>query len=192
MDGSGALIQDMIRFSALGYQRGLIVGTGGNVSCRCPEGVCITASGTCLGDMDAEDILLVNLSGCVMQGAAGKRPSIETPFHIAVYQVRPDVSCVYHTHATYCTYWALQKKELPMVTSVSRMLLGSVPRVGYSEPGTLELAERVHDTLTEYPGIKAFLLAGHGAVALGSSPEDAFYTAELLEQTAKLAYMLEQ
>ena len=131
MDGSGALIQDMIRFSALGYQRGLIVGTGGNVSCRCPEGVCITASGTCLGDMDAEDILLVNLSGCVMQGAAGKRPSIETPFHIA-------------------------------------------------------------DTLTEYPGIKAFLLAGHGAVALGSSPEDAFYTAELLEQTAKLAYMLEQ
>ena len=100
MDENEKLIQEMIRFGALGYQRGLLVGTGGNLSCRCPEGLYITASGVCLRKMTAADLLLVDLSGRVLQGAPGKRPSIETPFHIAIYQERADVFCVYHTHAT--------------------------------------------------------------------------------------------
>ncbi|MBQ6807539.1 MAG: class II aldolase/adducin family protein [Firmicutes bacterium] len=184
--------EEIIEFGRLGYERGLFTGTGGNISCRCPEGMLITRSGVSLRSMEPEDILLVDGEGRLLEGAEGFRPSIETGFHAAIYRARPEVSCVYHTHATYCTYWALRGEELPLPTSVSRILLGRTPLAGYAEPGTPELVEEILHALQAVPECKALLLAGHGAVALGAGAEEAYYTAELMEQSAQLAYLLEE
>lgn len=191
MDSLQKRREEIIEFGRLGYGRGLFTGTGGNISCRCPEGLLITRSGVSLRDMRCRDILLVSREGQLLEAAEGFRPSIETGFHAAIYQDRPEVNCVYHTHSTYCTYWALREEELPLPTSVSRILLGRTPLAGYAEPGTPALVENIRRVLQAVPDCKALLLAGHGAVALGAGVEEACYTAELMEQTAQLAYMLE-
>ena len=191
------LKQQIIDIGRLGYDRGLMVGTGGNISCRCEEGMLITRSGGSLGNTKPEDILLVDHQGQLLTTDTDFRPSvfrpsIETRFHLAIYQTRPDVNCVYHTHSTYCSYWALRDQELPLVSSVSRLLLGRMPLAAYAEPGTEELVKNILLALEEEPQAKGLLLAGHGAVALHTSVEQAFYIAELMEQTAQLAYLLEQ
>lgn len=186
------LKQEIIEFGRLGYERGLQAATGGNISCRFREGMLITRSGVSLRAMQERDILLVDGEGKLLEEADGRRPSIETGFHLTIYQARPDIDCVYHSHSTYCSYWALREQSLPRVTSVSRVLLSPIPLAAYAEPGTKELVCNIRQALAEQPDAKGLLLAGHGAVALGNGVEEAFYTAELMEQTGQLAWMLEK
>ena len=181
-------IRDLLTFGALCYERGLVTGTGGNLSSRSPAGMCITRSGVSLRAMKAADILEVDMTGRLLRPGPF-RPSIETGFHSVIYRLRPEAGAVFHSHATYCTCWALEGKALPLVTSVSRMLLGSVPLAAAAEPGSPALAENVRRALEAAPEAKGLLLAGHGAVAWGADMEEAFYNAELMEQTAQIAWL---
>jgi ribulose-5-phosphate 4-epimerase/fuculose-1-phosphate aldolase len=59
--------------------------------------------------------------------------------------------------------------------------------------GSAELAQAVGQACRD-PQVKGLLLAGHGLLALGASLEQAQYTAELMEESARvglLAAMLE-
>ncbi len=181
-------VRSLLTFGTLGYARGLVTGAGGNISCRRAEGMYITRSGVSLRAMEAADILAVDFQGRLL-APSPFRPSIETGFHSVIYRLRPEAGAVFHSHATYCTCWALEGKALPLVTSVSRMLLGSVPLAAAAEPGSPALAENVRRALEAAPEAKGLLLAGHGAVAWGADMEEAFYNAELMEQTAQIAWL---
>ena len=47
----------------------------------------------------------------------------------------------------------------------------------------------VKSLLDSNPGIAGFLLANHGAVAMGKNPMAAEYCAELIEETARIAVL---
>jgi L-fuculose-phosphate aldolase len=74
------------------YYRGMTTTSGGNLSIKDADGgVWITPSGIDKGNLRREDIMRVRSHGAV---EGPHRPSSEYPFHLAVFERRPDVGAV--------------------------------------------------------------------------------------------------
>ena len=70
----------------------------GHFSVRCPEkgGVFINGK-VSPGQACEEDIVLLDMDGKKLEGDL--EPAAESPLHLAVYQRRPDVTAIAHTHS---------------------------------------------------------------------------------------------
>jgi L-fuculose-phosphate aldolase len=159
---------------------GLVTGTEGNVSARTPEGdVLITPSGLEYGQLEPEDVVLVDLDKNVLEGSL--EPSSETPMHTGIYRARPEVGAVVHTHSRYATTLACLGWDIPpvhyMLTTISDD--GRIPLASYATYGTEELAGYASDALGE--SHNACLLQNHGTITVGESPEEAFSRTVILE-----------
>ena len=154
--------------------RGLIVGSSGNVSGRTPEGMLITPSG---GDPDTvTDLVHVSLDGAVLEGA---NPSSEWPMHAAVYRVCPAAKFIAHTHADASTALACLGSDLPAFHYMVLQFGGAEVRCApYVTFGTPALAEH---TAAAMQGRSACLLANHGMVVCGGSAAEALSRTVLLE-----------
>jgi L-fuculose-phosphate aldolase len=166
---------------------GLVTGTEGNVSARTPEGdVLITPSGLEYGQLEPEDVVLVDLDKNVLEGSL--EPSSETPMHTGIYRARPEVGAVVHTHSRYATTLACLGWEIPpvhyMLTTISDD--GRIPLASYATYGTEELAGYASDALGE--SHNACLLQNHGTITVGESPEEAFSRTVVLEEMAQIYY----
>lgn len=184
-------INEIIKYSLLGYQRNLTIADSGNVSCRYRDGILVTRSKSSLGELTDKDILYVSMDGSVLEGEKDAVPSKETKMHLHLYQNRPDVQCVYHVHPPYSTVYAVKGKEIPFLTSTSRRKIGRAPLVPYADPGSDELAMYVEETIvgdTEKK-LNALLLEKHGIMTFADSIGKSFQLAELLEITAKIALL---
>ena len=119
---------DIIRYSALVYQKGLVSAAGGNVSARLGGDMLITGSNVPLRAVTYEGLVLCDAEGHVKRAAQGLKPSKETRFHLDVYRLRPEINYIIHAHPTYSVLWTLQKKPLPLYTESAKLKLGEVPR----------------------------------------------------------------
>ncbi|MBS1382328.1 MAG: class II aldolase/adducin family protein [Oscillospiraceae bacterium] len=183
-------MEDIIRYSGLLYDRNLVSAAGGNVSERCGSDMLITASNAPLREITPDSLVLCDLKGAVIEKNQHLRPSKETLFHAGVYRVRPEVRCVIHVHPAYSVVWTLQKKPLPLYTESAKLKLIDVPIIPDAAPGSQELAENVVRTVAAAPAnITAFLMEGHGILALGRTMQECFHQVELLEDTAKIAVL---
>ena len=68
------------------------------------------------------------------------------------------------------------------------MRVGELPLIPYYRPGDPQIAIELAKIAKQY---RAFLLANHGPIITGEDIEDAVDNAEELEETAKLALMLQ-
>jgi L-ribulose-5-phosphate 4-epimerase len=185
------LRKELAEFSRRAFYRGLVAGAGGNMSLRIPgtELVLITPTGVSLADIEPEANLLVNFEGTVLESWCGLKPSKETGFHLEVYKLRSDAGGVAHLHPPYSTAFSNKEKPLPLVTVNSRAILKEVPWIECALPGSLELCDYVHGGITKYPDVKALLMKEHGILALGPDIKTAYYLADLVEDTAKVAFI---
>ncbi len=185
------LRKELADFSRRAYQRGLVSGTGGNVSVRIPntDRVLVTPTGVSLGDIEPEANLLVDLDGTIVENPCGLRPSKESSFHLVVYRLRADAGAIAHLHPPYATAHSNMGKSLPLVTVNSRVILKEVPCIDCALPGSKELCDFVHGGISRYPNVKALLMKEHGILALGPDLRTAFYVADLVEDTAKIAFI---
>ena len=185
------LRKELAEFSRRAFQRGLVSGTGGNISVRIPDTdrVLITPSGVSLGDVEPEANLLVDLEGTILENPLGLTPSKETSFHLAVFKLRPDVGAVVHVHPPYATAYSTREKPLPLVTVQSRVTLKEVPWIDCALPGSKDLCGFVDGGIRKYPNVRALLMKEHGILALGPDLMTAFYVADLVEGTAKVAFI---
>jgi L-ribulose-5-phosphate 4-epimerase len=87
-------------------ERGLVTYTWGNASGIDRERgiVAIKPSGVEYGVMKAEDMVLLDLDGRVVEGRL--KPSSDAPTHIALYNAFPDIGGICHTHSRWATSWA--------------------------------------------------------------------------------------
>ena len=168
------------------YQRNLVSASDGNVSVRVnDEHILLTPSGRNKGMVRAEEMIVCDLEGNVVEGKG--KASKEYPMHRIIYRNRPDVRAVVHTHPVFSTAFALAGKTLPDDYLIEmRMMLGVVALTDYATPGTLEMADAVAPFLADY---NAVLLKNHGAVTWGKSLEDAFDKMEVMESIAKTIIM---
>ena len=92
-----------------------------------------------------------------------------------------------HTHATYCTVLAIQRREIPavhyMITAFGDTTVRYAP---YATFGTAELARYALETLD---GRNACLLANHGMIVVGASLAKAMWLAVELETIAKQYFL---
>ncbi len=183
------LKEELSEISVLAWQRRLIAGAGGNVSLRIPRtDLClVTATGVALLDVNPATILTVNLQGEVVDAPEGCRPSKETGFHLAAYRLRPDVGAIVHVHPPHATAFATKNHPLPLVTDGAAARLKMVPCLGYAPSGSPALHQIVEAGIKTYPEATAFLLKNHGLIAMGPHIKGAFYIADLVEDTAKIA-----
>ena len=158
--------------------------TWGNISVRGGDGrIYITPSGMDYDLIGIEDIVVLDVCGNILEGI--RKPSIEKDLHTEIYRRRPDVGAIVHTHPMESLAFACMGKDIPLITDAAVMTMRDTVRTApYALPGSKELAANCADTLG--PTGMAVLLAGHGAVCVGSDLEQAFKTAKILEITAEL------
>lgn len=183
-------VADIIKFSVRGYDRFLTIADSGNVSSRYQDGILITASGVSLKEVTEDSVLYVGMDGMTLSNSAGLKPSKETPLHLAIYRLRPDVQSVYHVHPAYATVYAIKGKDIPFLTFTAKRKIIATPLVPYATPGSEELSRYVSDTISkEDRSIHSLLLKDHGIVTFEKSLERSFNLAELLEVTAKISIL---
>jgi L-ribulose-5-phosphate 4-epimerase len=172
------------------WQRGLISGSGGNLSLRVPGGaeIMIKPSGVANVDCGPETLLGVDLAGNVVAGQG--QPSKDLGFHLGIYRVRPDVQGIVHAHVPWATALTLMAyDQLPLLTPHAQSKLRQVPVVPFAPSASVELDRGVADVFRS-PQRVAVLLERHGLVAAGATLSAAGELAELVEETAQIAVLV--
>lgn len=171
------------------FDRGLTIGSSGNISVRLADGWLMTPTGSSMGNLDPNEISKLDVNGKLI---SGKSPTKESFLHIAMYDERPDSGAVVHLHSTHsvavsCLAGIDRKNVLPPITAYYVMKIGKLPLVPYFPPGDINLAKAVKEMASNH---HAVLLANHGPVVAGKTLEDAVYAIEELEETARLFLLL--
>lgn len=178
--------REIVHICRLLYQRGLIVGTEGNVSVRAaPNRFWITPTGCHKGMLQPQDTVLIDAQGQVYFGQG--RPSSETAMHLTLYQRRPEVQAVVHAHPPIATAltvagYALESALLPEAV----VALGEVPTIPYRMPTTPAFAREIGERMCH---VEAALLENHGCITVGPSLMTAFNRLETVERVAQIFYL---
>lgn len=175
--------EDVVAYCRKLLQAGLTKGTGGNISIlREEDGLfAISPSGIDYFEMEAEDVVVLDLEGNVVDGK--RKPSSEWELHRIFYNRRKDIKAVVHAHSTYCTVLATLRESLP-AASYLVAFAGKDVRCGeYASFGTPELAEYTFEAMEDR---KAALMANHGLIAGGEDILNAFNIAEEIEYCAEV------
>ncbi|MDU5453059.1 L-ribulose-5-phosphate 4-epimerase [Pseudescherichia vulneris] len=177
---------------------GLVTFTWGNVSAvdRARGLVAIKPSGVDYDALKADDIVIVDLQGEVVEGTL--RPSSDTATHLALYRRYPSLGGVVHTHSTHATAWAQAGLAIPALgTTHADYFLGDIPctralteeevqgeyelNTGRVIIETLKEAEPLHT-----PGVVVYQ---HGPFAWGKDAHDAVHNAVVMEEVARMAWI---
>lgn len=174
---------------------GLATLTWGNASGidRADGIVAIKPSGVRYERMTADDIVLVDMDGSVVEGG---RPSTDTPTHLALYRAFEQIGGVVHTHSRWATAWAQAGRPIPLLGTthadlsahpipVTRELTEAEIAAGYEEATGAALIEAVEDAV-ETP---CALVRGHASFCWGSDAAKAVECAVTLEEVARLALL---
>jgi L-fuculose-phosphate aldolase/L-ribulose-5-phosphate 4-epimerase len=183
--------EQLIHAARRSYQIGLQTGNGGNLSCRVPETdtVLIKASGVSFGECSQDTIVVVDFQGKVV-GEAGK-PSRELFTHLCIYKKRPDIHAIFHSHSPWSIAYAEDSLEIPLMTGHAKAKLGPMPVIIEKGQASKDFAADVEDLLAENPDLKAFVQRGHGIFSLGTDIIQAEHNAELVEETAQIAFLID-
>jgi L-fuculose-phosphate aldolase len=165
------------------FGKGLLTQTAGNLSIRVGDEICITPTSMEYNRVEPSDIALAGLDGKLHR--ALHRPSSELPLHCMVYQSRPDISAIVHTHSPSATTLAILHLPIPAVHYMIAVTRSTeIPVARYATYGTEDLARSVRDA---FPApARAVLIANHGLVAVGETLSTAAAVAEAVETLAGL------
>jgi len=177
-------------------QHGLVIFTWGNVSGIDREKmlVVIKPSGVSYQEMKAEDMVVVDLDGNIVDGRL--RPSSDTATHLELYKAFPCIGGIVHTHSTYATAWAQAGCSIPNIgTTHADYFNEAIPCTrdmnkaevngDYEKETGIVIVERLAQLNPEYtPGV---LVKNHGPFTWGKDPHEAVHNAVVLEQIAKMA-----
>ncbi|MDR1685605.1 MAG: class II aldolase/adducin family protein [Desulfovibrio sp.] len=179
--------QTLLRLCREVCAKGLVCGSGGNISIRCGGDILITPTGRNLGALSENDAVRMRPDGSVYGAGI---PSRERHMHCRCY-ARTDVACVVHVHSTYATALACLPLDplcaMPVYTPGCAISVGKLPVLPYLRPGSEELAAAAGEVIA---GRNSVLLARHGVLTVGSNAEQALNIAEEIEENARIFFIL--
>lgn len=170
------------------FDRGLTVGSSGNISVRSQDGWLMTPTNSCLGRLDPAKLSKVDANGNLL---SGDKQTKESFLHLSMYGERPAAGAIVHLHSTHsvavsCLADIDPKQPIPPITAYYVMKIGDLVLLPYYAPGDMTLANAVKEVAGRH---HAILLANHGPIVAGKDLESAVYATEELEETARL-YLL--
>ena len=170
----------------------LVAWTAGNVSARVPGAdlMVIKPSGVSYDELDADSMVVTDLAGNLVEGDLA--PSSDTAAHGYVYQHRPDVGGVVHTHSTYATAWAARREPIPCVlTMMGDEFGGAIPVGPFALIGDDSIGRGIVATL-QGSRSPAVLMANHGVFTIGKTARAAVKAAVLTEDVARTVHIARQ
>lgn len=181
-------------------RHGLVTFTWGNVSAidRDKGLVVIKPSGVEYDTMTAEDMVVIDLEGNVVEGKY--KPSSDTPTHLVLYKAFKNIGGIVHTHSRNATSWAQAGRDIPAYgTTHGDYFYGAIPCTRKMTPdeiaGEYE-AETGNVIVERFNGlspddIPAVLVASHGPFTWGKDADNAVHNAVVLEEVALMAMQTE-
>ena len=158
------LLNSTLALQALGLNQG----TSGNASVRHGDNFLITPSGMPIGDMNTSSMVEMNMLG---EAICTGKPSSEWRFHRDIYQAKPELGAVIHTHSMFATTLACLRKDIPPFHYMIAVVGGDTIRCNdYALFGTQRLSDNAIEALKDR---RACLLANHGMIAVGKSLQQA-------------------
>ncbi len=179
---------------------GLALFTWGNASGIDRERglVVIKPSGVPYEGMTADDMVVVDLDGKVVEGTY--KPSSDLATHLVLYRAFASCMGVVHTHSTHATAFAQAASDIPAEgTTHADHFYGTIPctramtrsEIGgayEAETGTV-IVEAFRTRGIDPAMMPAVLVRGHGPFAWGKDPKDAVHNAVVLEEVARMAIL---
>ncbi|MBD2103685.1 class II aldolase/adducin family protein [Leptolyngbya sp. FACHB-261] len=154
----------------------------GNLSTRLGD----NPSSLLLKDLASADLAALTLTGQVEQGYLSAETQQIVPMHTVVYELRPEVGAVLHTHSPYVTVFALAQKPLPCYYE-SLLHYGQVqdiPVAAWGPRGSAASVEAIRVAIRQHPNTQAVLLANHGVLVFGPDPLSAANLLIAIEEAA--------
>lgn len=173
------------------FDRGLTHGSTGNISARTADGgLLVSPTGTSFGRLDPARLSRFDAKGNLIDGDP---PTKEMPLHSAFYETRSTAGAVVHLHSCHSVAWSMMPDAneddfLPPLTPYAIMKLGRVKLLPFFLPGDPAMGEAVRGLAGKR---SAVMLANHGPVVAGKDVEAACNAIEELEETARLALLLQ-
>ena len=179
----------------------LVTFTWGNVSGidRQKGLVVIKPSGVEYDTMTADDMVVVDLDGNVIEGKW--KPSSDTPTHLALYKSFKNIGGIVHTHSRWATSWAQSGRGIPAYgTTHGDYFYGEIPCTRKMTPQEIagEYEKETGNVIVEtFKGkspddIPAVLVNSHGPFAWGTDADNAVHNAVVLEEIAFMALQSER
>jgi L-ribulose-5-phosphate 4-epimerase len=179
-------------------RHGLVTFTWGNVSGIDRERglVVIKPSGVEYGRMSVADMVVLDLDGRVVEG--DKRPSSDTPTHLALYRWSTAIGGIVHTHSRHATIWAQARRDLPALgTTHADYFHGPIPCTRALRDAEIaadyerETGQVIIETFAarglDAMAVPAVLVHSHGPFAWGADAHEAVHNAVVLEEVGYMA-----
>ncbi len=177
----------------------LVIFTWGNVSAIDREKglVVIKPSGIPYEKMSPEDMVVLDLEGNIREGK--RKPSSDTPTHIALYKAFDHIGAIVHTHSEWATSWAQAGIPVPPFgTTHADYFHGEVPCTRPLKKEEVEgnyemetgkiIIETFRSQKLDPIAIPGVLVHGHGPFAWGTDAGNSVQNAKVLEEIAKMAF----
>lgn len=165
------------------YNYGMTTTSGGNLSICDPDGIVwISPSGVDKGSLRREDIMQIHKDGTIV---GPHKPSSEYPFHLAIYEARPDIKAVLHAHPPALVAFSVVR-EIPdtSLTPDAKYICGDIRMAEYALPGSKLLGEKIANEFAA--GVNTVMLENHGVVIGAADLFHAFMSFETLDYCARL------
>jgi L-ribulose-5-phosphate 4-epimerase len=169
------------------FRAGLVTMHSGNASGidRARSLVAIKPSGMDYDKMRPSDMVVTDLQGNVIDSKW--KPSVDLPHHLYLYNHRPDIGGIIHTHSNYATSFAALGRSIPaLLTAIADEFGGEIPCVPYIDNQGDNIGQAILEHIGNSPAV---LLAHHGAFAVGKTPRDALKAAVMLEDVAHTCHL---
>ena len=161
------------------YREGLTTASGGNISMKEELGnIWISPSQIDKGFLTEEDFACVNADGDMMNS---NKPSMEFPFHQAIYKKYPEVNAICHLHSPVLVALSLLIPDHKLFESLKKF---NCAFAEYAIPGSEQLGENICKAFEEQPEL--VIMQNHGAIATGKS------IGEAAEKIRKLSVLIQQ
>lgn len=170
--------QKLIQYGKKMVENNLTFSTGGNLSIRIDDrSFLITPSGMAYESLKERDLVVMTSEGQILKG--DRKPSSEWHMHGAIYDARPEINVLIHTHSPYVSVVSSLGEELPPISYlIASAGTRTVPLARYETFGTKELGEAAVEAMGN---CKAVMLANHGLIAGGDTLAQAFSLAQEIE-----------
>ena len=158
--------------------------------------IAIKPSGVDYENLTADDIVLVDLDGNIVEGKL--RPSSDTATHIELYKAFSDIGGVVHTHSEWAVSWAQSGRGIPCYgTTHADCFYGEIPctremtdeeiESAYEKNTGIVIAETFMKRNIDPMAVPGVLCVNHGPFSWGRNGHDAVHNAAVLETVAEMA-----
>ncbi len=173
------------------YERRLTDASGGNISVRVGDWICLTprySGSKRRWHLQPEDVLVVDLDGNKLLGEGDL--SRESKVHLRLYREFPDGQAVIHAHPQHVLVFAVTRQPIPPVLECT-VKFGVIPVIPFAPAHSEALAEHVASAIRGQEArirkqAAAVIAPWHGLFCIGKDLDAVFDAVERIDTNARL------